>query len=195
MVYKTKLNELGEVEKYNALLVAKGYAQEYKVDYEEVYASVAHMDTVQMILALVAQRGRYVFQLDVKSAFLHGKLVDNVKECFEKEDSEQTLFAKVKQGTAKFSILYKTEGNLELIDFTYGDYDGSVENRRSTSGYVFMLSGVAVAWSSRKQLIVTLSTMEAKFIAAARNQLSGNMDAKGVEEDRLHGQWKYYHFF
>lgn len=77
-MYKTKLNELGEVEKYKARLVAKGYAQEYGVDYEEVYALVARMDTVRMILALAAQRGWCVFQLDVKSAFLHGKLAENV---------------------------------------------------------------------------------------------------------------------
>lgn len=77
-VYKTKLNELGEVDKYKARLVAKGYAQEYGVNYEEVYAHVARMDTDRMILALVAQRRWCVFQLDVKSTFLHGKLTENV---------------------------------------------------------------------------------------------------------------------
>lgn len=71
------------------------------------------------------------------------------------------------QGTTKFGILYKKEGNCELIGFTDSDYAGSVEDRRSTSGYVFMLSGAAVAWSSRKQPIVTLSMTEAKFVAAA----------------------------
>ena len=60
-VYKTKMNELGEVEKHKARLVAKGYAQEYGVDYTEVYAPVARMDTVRMILAMAAQRGWSVF--------------------------------------------------------------------------------------------------------------------------------------
>lgn len=55
-VYKIKLNELGEVDKNKARLVAKGSAQEYIVDYEEVYAPVAHMDKVRMIVALAAQR-------------------------------------------------------------------------------------------------------------------------------------------
>ncbi|XP_057432877.1 uncharacterized mitochondrial protein AtMg00810-like [Lotus japonicus] len=49
------------------------------------------------------------------------------------------------QGTTKFGILYKREGNLELIGFTDSDYAGSVEDKRSTSGNVFMLSGAAVA--------------------------------------------------
>lgn len=56
----------------------KGYAREYGVDYEEVYTHVARMDTIQMILALAAQRGWCVFQLDVKSTLLHGKLDENV---------------------------------------------------------------------------------------------------------------------
>lgn len=66
------------MEKHKARLVAKVYAQEHGVDYEEVYALVARMDTVRMILALAAQNSWSVFQLDVKSAFLHGKLTENV---------------------------------------------------------------------------------------------------------------------
>lgn len=77
-LYKTKLNELGEVDKYKARLVVKGYAQEYGVDYTEVFAPVARMDTMKMILALAAQKGWGVFQLDVKSAFLHGELEEDV---------------------------------------------------------------------------------------------------------------------
>lgn len=52
------------------------------------------------------------------------------------------------QGTSKFGIFYKRNGNHELIDFTDSDYAGSLEDRRSTSGYIFILSGAAVAWSS-----------------------------------------------
>lgn len=77
-VYKTKLNENGEVEKYKAWLVAKGYAQSYGIDYIEVFAPVARLDTIHTILAMAAHSGWEVFQLDVKSAFLHGKLEEDV---------------------------------------------------------------------------------------------------------------------
>ena len=53
-VYKTKINESREVEKYKARLVAKGYAQEYGIDYNEVFALVARWDTIHMVLALAA---------------------------------------------------------------------------------------------------------------------------------------------
>ncbi|GJV64548.1 retrovirus-related pol polyprotein from transposon TNT 1-94 [Tanacetum coccineum] len=77
-VFKTKLNERGEIEKHKARLVARGYGQEFGVDYMEVYAPVARMDTIRLMLALAAQRGWSIYQMDVKSAFLHGTLQENV---------------------------------------------------------------------------------------------------------------------
>ena len=55
-------------------LVAKGYTQQHGVDYTEVFALVALMETIRLVVALATQRGWFIHQLDVKSAFLHGKL-------------------------------------------------------------------------------------------------------------------------
>lgn len=361
-IYKTKLNEKGEVDKYKARLVAKGYSQQYGIDYAEVFAPVARLDTVRVILSLAARNGWTVYQLDVKSAFLHGELNEEVfitqppgyeqkghehkvyklkkalyglkqaprawysriesyfmKEGFEKCPHEHTLFVKrmdggkmlivclyvddliftgndesmfrkfkhsmmtefdmtdlgrmsyflglevlqrsegiyvsqrkyaqevlerfnmsqcnavhnpivpgVKimkdeggvevdstlykrivgslmyltatrpdmmyvislisrfmerptelhlnaakrvlrylKGTVSFGLFYRKGGKEELIGYTDSDYAGDQDDRKSTSGYVFMLSSGAVSWSSKKQPVVTLSTTEAEFIAAA----------------------------
>ena len=77
-VYKTKLKENGEIDKYKARLVAKCYKQEFGVDYKEVFAPVARLETVRLIIALAAQNSWPVFQLDVKSTFLHGELQEEV---------------------------------------------------------------------------------------------------------------------
>jgi len=77
-IYKTKFNENGEVEKYKARLVAKGYTQQYGVDYTEVFALVARIETIRLVVALAAQRKWSIYQLDVKSAFLHGELNEEV---------------------------------------------------------------------------------------------------------------------
>jgi hypothetical protein len=77
-IYKTKLNEVGEVDKFKAWLIAKGYAQQHGVDYTEVFAPMARMDTVRMIIALATQRSWHIYQLDVKSAFLHGELSEDL---------------------------------------------------------------------------------------------------------------------
>lgn len=95
-VYKTKVNENGEVEKFKARLVAKGYAQRHGVDYTEVFAPVARLDTIRMILAMDAQFSWEVFQLDVKSGFLHGELKEEVfvqqPEGFIKKGEEEKVY-------------------------------------------------------------------------------------------------------
>jgi len=66
-----------------------------------------------------------------------------------------------------YGVFYKRGGVSDLIGFTDSDYASDMEDNKSTSGYVFMMSGGAVAWSSRKQPIVTLSTIEAEFVVVA----------------------------
>ncbi|PRQ42077.1 putative RNA-directed DNA polymerase [Rosa chinensis] len=361
-IFKTKLNENGEVEKCKARLVAKGYAQQYGIDYTEVFAPVARWDTIRMVIALAAKKGWKVYQLDVKSAFLHGELTEAVfidqpqgyvkegdelkvyklnkalyglkqaprawysrieayfiKEGFERCPHEHTLFVKLSEGgkilivslyvddliftgndeymfeefkksmkdefdmsdlgmmryflgvevvqneagiyicqkkyaseilerfgmekansvrnpivpgfklmkdeggvkvdatmykqivgslmyltatrpdlmyvvslisrfmssptelhmqaakrvlrylkgTVNLGVLYRRNGEEKLEAFTDSDYAGDVDDRKSTSGYIFMFSDGAVSWSSKKQPVVTLSTTEAEFIAAA----------------------------
>ena len=70
------------------------------------------------------------------------------------------------RGTTNLGIFYKKGGNDKLVVFTDSDYVGDLEDRKSTSVYVFMLSSGAVSWSSGKQPVVSLSTTEAEFIAA-----------------------------
>ncbi|GMI68030.1 cysteine-rich RLK (RECEPTOR-like protein kinase) 8 [Hibiscus trionum] len=60
-VYKTKFNKNGEVDKYKARLVVKGYSQQYGVDYTEVFALVARMETIRMVVAFTAQRGWTIY--------------------------------------------------------------------------------------------------------------------------------------
>lgn len=71
------------------------------------------------------------------------------------------------KGTINFGIFYKKGGSKNLVAYTDSDYVGDVEDRKSTSGYAFLLSSGVVSWSSKKQPIVTLSTTEAEFVAAA----------------------------
>ncbi|KAE8656273.1 hypothetical protein F3Y22_tig00117005pilonHSYRG00292 [Hibiscus syriacus] len=69
------------------------------------------------------------------------------------------------QGTKEFGLFFKKRKKSNLFGFTDSDYAGDSDDRKSTSGYVFMLGTGAVSWSSKKQSIVTLSTTEVEFVA------------------------------
>jgi hypothetical protein len=77
-VFKLKKNDLGEVVKHKARLVVKWYAQRRGIDYDEVFAPVARLDTIRLLIALAVNRGWEVHHLDVKSAFLNGDLLEEV---------------------------------------------------------------------------------------------------------------------
>ncbi|RDX93350.1 hypothetical protein CR513_24401, partial [Mucuna pruriens] len=332
-VYKTKFKEHGEVDKYKTRLMVKGNAQEYGVNYTKVFVPVACMETIRLVVALTAQKGWTIYQLDVKSAFLHGELNETVYVdqpcgyvqkgdehkvyklkkphksilfegsmttsilCEEKEDkvlivslyvndpiftgNDELMFAKFKssmkhefdmtnldkmgyflglevlqqldgiflcqkkyalemlqrfemdrsnsvhnpiipgvkltkdesnvkvdktyykqivgslmyltstrpdmmymenpielhllvakrvlrylKGTTEFGIFYKKGGNKELLAYLDSDYAGDLDDRKSTLRYIFLLYSTVVSWLSRKQPIVSLSTIVAEFIGA-----------------------------
>jgi hypothetical protein len=77
-VYRTKFNADGSINKHKARLVVKGYAQMFGVDFSETFAPVARLDTIRMLLALAAQNGWTIHQMDVKSAFLNGYLEEEI---------------------------------------------------------------------------------------------------------------------
>ena len=70
------------------------------------------------------------------------------------------------KGTTELGIAYKRGGEEEFMGFVNNDYAGDIDDRKSTSGYIFMLGTGPVSCSSKKQPVVTLSTIEAEFIAA-----------------------------
>ena len=77
-VFKVKKDPTGNITKHKARLVAKGYAQRHGVDFDEVFAPVARIETVRVLLALATQSGWEVHHMDVKSAFLNGDLTKTV---------------------------------------------------------------------------------------------------------------------
>jgi len=77
-IYRTKLNADNSINKHKARLVVKGYAQIFGVDYSDTFTLVARLDTIRLLLAISAQKGWKVFQLDVKSAFLNEVLQEEI---------------------------------------------------------------------------------------------------------------------
>eukprot|EP00253_Pinus_taeda_P020502 PITA_20502 len=77
-VYRTKSDADGKITKRKARLVAKGFQHVHGIDYDETFAPVAKMDSIRLTLAIVAAQGWEVHQMDVKNAFLHGDLSQEI---------------------------------------------------------------------------------------------------------------------
>lgn len=69
------------------------------------------------------------------------------------------------QRTKGHMLVYGRDNSYELTCFTYSDLAGDKDERKSTSGYIFMMSGAVISWRSAKQTIVSTSIMESKFVA------------------------------
>ncbi|GKA67274.1 putative ribonuclease H-like domain-containing protein [Tanacetum coccineum] len=80
-VYRNKKDERGIVIRNNARLVAQGYTQEEGIDYDKVFAPVAKIEAIRLFLAYASSKDFVVYQMDVKSAFLYGKIEEEVYVC------------------------------------------------------------------------------------------------------------------
>ncbi|GKV27885.1 hypothetical protein SLEP1_g37005 [Rubroshorea leprosula] len=77
-VFKTKLHPDGSIERFKACLEAKGFSQIPRVDFNETFSPVLKPTTLRLVIALATNLNWPLRQLDVKNAFLHGKLKETV---------------------------------------------------------------------------------------------------------------------
>lgn len=80
-VFKLKRDPSGKIIKHKARIVEKGYVQRHGIVYDEVFAPVARIDTIRLILALAGSNEWKVHHLDVNLAFLNGNLEEEVYVC------------------------------------------------------------------------------------------------------------------
>nr|GFC37460.1 retrovirus-related Pol polyprotein from transposon TNT 1-94 [Tanacetum cinerariifolium] len=80
-LFKNKHDEENTVIRNKTRLVVRGYRQEEGIDFEESFASVARMEAIRIFLAYAAHKGFTVYQMDMKTAFLHSSLKEDVYVC------------------------------------------------------------------------------------------------------------------
>ena len=95
-IFKVKRNSDGSINKHKARLVAKGYVQVQGIYFDEVFAPVARIKTIRLLISLAASNGWEIHHMDVKTAFLHGELKETVfvtqPKGFEVKGSESKVY-------------------------------------------------------------------------------------------------------
>ena len=77
-IYKIKLNQEGDIQKHKARLVARGFTQKPGIDFYETFSPVTRLERIWTVIVVAAQKKWKIFQLDVKSTFLNGKLDEEI---------------------------------------------------------------------------------------------------------------------
>ncbi|GJS74403.1 putative ribonuclease H-like domain-containing protein [Tanacetum coccineum] len=80
-VFRNKKDKRGIVIRNKSRLVAQGYTQKERIDYDEVFAPVASIEAIRLFFAYASFKDFVVYQMDVKSAFLYGKIKEEVYVC------------------------------------------------------------------------------------------------------------------
>ncbi|GJU15047.1 putative ribonuclease H-like domain-containing protein [Tanacetum coccineum] len=182
-VFRNKKDERGIVIKNKARLVAQGYTQEEGIDYDEVFAPVARIEAIRLFLAYASFKDFVVYQMDVKSAFLYGKIEEEVYVCqppgFEDLDFPDKVYKVEKalyglhqaprawifrylKGQPKLGLWYPKDSPFDLVAYTNSDYAGASLDRKSTTGGCQFLGCRLISWQCKKQTVVANSTTETK---------------------------------
>lgn len=131
-VLRIKRKPSGEIERYRARLVARGFTQRLGQDYSETYAPVVNTTTVRLLFAYAASCQLTLAQFDIKTAFLYGELDEVV--CMEQpqgycHDKSKVCLLKrslygLKQAPRQWSIKFRSF--LAEINLTQSEHDGCV---------------------------------------------------------------------
>lgn len=77
-VYRVKLGPNGDIERYKARLVVRGFTQRYGIDYEETFSPVVKFTSIRALLSIAAAGNLKIAQFDIKTAFLYGHLQEEI---------------------------------------------------------------------------------------------------------------------
>ncbi|GJT98308.1 ribonuclease H-like domain, reverse transcriptase, RNA-dependent DNA polymerase [Tanacetum coccineum] len=173
-VFKTKRDANGNIIKHKARLVAKGYIQEHGIDFEEVFAPVARIETIRLLLAIAANNKWEVHHLDVKSAFLHGDLKEEVyvtqPEGFIKREDNGKVYRLIKalyglrQAPRAWNI--KLDNTLKSLDFKKCALEQAIYTKTSRDSTLLIgvyVDDLIITGTPRKEIDKFKAQMGEKF--------------------------------
>nr|GEX96521.1 ribonuclease H-like domain-containing protein [Tanacetum cinerariifolium] len=141
---------------------AQGHRQEEGIDYDEVFDLVARIEAIRLFLAFASYMGFLVYHMDVKSAFLYGR-IDEEAWC----DEFEALMKGEFQMSAVGELTFFLESSFVLEAYSDSNYARANKDRKSTTGGCQFLGRRLISWQCKKQTIMATSSTEAEYVAAA----------------------------
>nr|GEZ04651.1 copia protein [Tanacetum cinerariifolium] len=196
-VFRNKRDERRIVIRNKARVVAQGHTQEEGIDYDEVFAPVARIEAIRLFLAYASFKDFMVYQIDVKSAFLYGKIKEEVYKkdvIFISQDKYAAGFLKkfgfteVKTASTPMETqksLLKDEDGEEVDVYMYryqvnpkvshlydvkrifSDYAEASLDRKSTTRDCQFLGCRLISWQCKKHTVVANSITKAEYVTAS----------------------------
>ena len=171
---KDGINNASSV-RFKARLVAKGYAQKEGIDYNEIFSLVVKHSSIRILLALVAQFDLELVQLDVKTAFLHGNLSEEIYICQPEgyeEKGKENLVCKLnkslyglKQSPRQWYLRF--DKVMKDFGYTRSQYDHCVYHKQTREGtYVYLLiyvDDMLIASSDQTEISKLKTQMQNEF--------------------------------
>nr|GEY74037.1 hypothetical protein [Tanacetum cinerariifolium] len=181
-VFRNKNDERGIVIKNKARLVTQGYTQEEGIDYDAVFARVARIEAIRIFLAYASFKDFVVYQMDVMSAFLYGKIENEVYVCqppgFEDPYFPDRVYKveKALYGLHQASKAWYENLSTYLLDngFQRGMIDKTLFIRRNKSDILLVQVYVddIIFWSTRKEMCTEFEKMMPKeFQMSSKGEL------------------------
>nr|GEV43306.1 ribonuclease H-like domain, reverse transcriptase, RNA-dependent DNA polymerase [Tanacetum cinerariifolium] len=171
---QTKKDAKGNITKHKTRLVVKGYIQEHGIDFEEVFAPVARMETIRLLLAIATNNKWEVHHLDVKSAFLHGDLKEEVyvtqPEGFIKRQDNGKVYRLIKvlyglrQAQRAWNI--KLDNTLKSLDFKKCALEQDIYTKTSKDSTLLIgvyVDDLIITGTPKKKIDKFKAQMEEKF--------------------------------
>lgn len=198
-VFRIKRDEAGNVDRYKARLVAKGYSQRKGFDYDETYAPVAKGATVRVLLAVANQMRYHIHQMDVKTAFLNGKLTEEIfmRQPEGLEPTDPGLVCRLKKslyGLKQAPRSWNSEFHNFILQlgFQRSNTDSCLYWRRQGNEVVYLLLYVddIILVSSRLDLIAEIKKkLSSKFEMTDIGEMKTFLGLK-IDRDRRKGLLK-----
>nr|GEX57793.1 Gag-Pol polyprotein [Tanacetum cinerariifolium] len=173
-LWKNKKNEDQTVIRNKVRLVAKGYAQEEGIDFEESFALIARLEGIRIFIAYAVHKSFPIYQMDMKTTFLNGPLKEEVyvaqQDGFVDPDHPEKVYRLRK---ALYGLKQAPKAWYdELLKFLTSkgftkdaDHAGCIDSHKSTSGGIQFLGDKLVRWMSKKQNYTAMSSVKAECVA------------------------------